>query len=282
MNWKTENLYESAGQTGRMDITRVREDLNTSVFGKKIVYYEVTDSTNVQAKELANAGTPHGTVIIAEKQLAGKGRLDRKWVSPRAANIMFSVVLKPDLGASEVFFLTMLLALSVKDVLKEMFTISALIKWPNDIYVSEKKIGGILAEFSVCKNKVEHVIIGLGLNVNWHPEEGTTVMYPCTSLMRETGFSVERSLLLIEILLRFERNYHTGMVEKGAWIGFQKQWNECSYVLGKYVVIRNGQEQIAGKAISIDRKGALVIIDNLGKENRVILGDVSVESIQNQ
>jgi len=280
LNWNIKDLHESHIKTDGMDISWIHEDLKNSVFGKRIVYYEVIDSTNVQGKELASAGATHGTIVITEEQLAGKGRLDRKWISPRARNLMFSIVLRPDLEVDEVFFLTMLLALSVRDALKEMLDVEAFIKWPNDIYVSGKKIGGILAEFSVCEKKVEYVIIGLGLNVNWHPEEEATVLYPCTSLMKETGFPVERSSLLVEILSRFEEKYHRGMAKKGAWAEFQKQWNECSYVLGKHIVIKNGRERIAGKAVSIDRKGALIIRDSLGKQRRVIGGDVSVESIQ--
>jgi BirA family transcriptional regulator, biotin operon repressor / biotin---[acetyl-CoA-carboxylase] ligase len=273
-------MNNSDHKTEGMDISRIREELKNSVFGNRIVYHEVTDSTNTRAKELAGAGVPHGTVIVTEEQLAGKGRLDRKWVSPRARNLMFSMVLRPDVKVDQVFFLTMLLALSVRDALKDVLDVVALIKWPNDIYVSGKKTGGILAEFSVCENQVEHVIIGLGLNVNWYPKKEPTVLYPCTSLMRETGFPVERSSLLVEILLRFEKNYQAGILEKGTWNVFQKQWNACSYVLGKHVVVRNGMENIAGKAVEIDGAGALIIRDNLGKESRILWGDVSVETIQ--
>ena len=267
-------------KTERMNILRIREDLKNSFFKDRIVYHEVTDSTNIRGKELAASGAPHGTVIITDEQLAGKGRMDRKWVSPRGSNLMFSVLLRPDLRVDQVFFLTMLLALSVRDSLKALFDIVALIKWPNDIYISGKKTGGILAEFSVSENQVEHVIVGLGLNVNWHPEERSEVLYPCTSLMGETGCSVERSALLVEILLRFEKNYQAGMVEKGAWSMFQEQWNACSYVLGKNVVVKNGTKRIKGKAVEIDETGALIVKDGSGKESRILWGDVSVEAIQ--
>ena len=263
-----------------MNISRIREDLKNSVFGNGIVYHEVTDSTNIRAKELAQTGAPHGTVVITEEQLSGKGRLERKWISPRATNLMVSILLRPDLRVDQVFFLTMLLALAVKDSLKEMFEVVALIKWPNDIYISGKKTGGILAEFSVAEKQVEHVIMGLGLNVNWHPKEESEVLYPCTSLMRETGFPVERSSLLTEILLKFEKYYLAAIFERDAWAIFQKEWNTCSYVLGKEVVVRNGMKRITGKAIEIDGAGALIIEDSLGKKSRVLWGDVSVEAIQ--
>ncbi len=264
----------------RINILRIRDDLKNSVFRDRIVYHEVTDSTNIRGKELATAGAPHGTVIITEEQLAGKGRMDRKWVSPRGSNLMFSVLLRPDLKADQVFFLTMLLALSVRDSLKALFGIVAMIKWPNDIYISGKKSGGILAEFSVSENRVEHVIVGLGLNVNWHPEEASEVLYPCTSLMRETGSPVERSSLLVEILLRFEKNYQIGILEKGAWAVFQEQWNACSYVIGKNVVVKNGTKRISGKAVEIDETGALIVKNGSGEESRILWGDVSVEEIQ--
>ena len=264
----------------RINIFRIRKDLRDSVFGNGIVYHEVMDSTNSLAKELAGAGAPHGTVVITEEQLAGRGRLDRRWISPRGRNLMFSILLRPDLRVDQVFFLTMLLALSVRDSLKEMFGVVALIKWPNDIYISGKKTGGILSEFSVSENKVEHVIIGLGLNVNWHPEEEFEVLYPCTSVMRETGFRVERSLLLTKILLQFEKHYAAGLFEKGGLAVFQKEWNACSYVLGKEVAVNNGMKKIAGKAIEIDDAGALIIEDKLGEKSRILWGDVSVEAMQ--
>ena len=273
-------MDDSQKETKMLNILRVREDLKNSVFGTEIVYHEVTDSTNIRAKELAGLGAPHGTIVITEEQLGGKGRLGRKWISPRARNLMFSVLLRPDLRVEQVFLLTMLLGLSVRDSLKEMFDMVALIKWPNDIYVSGKKAGGILAEFSVTENRIEHVIIGLGLNVNWHPEEESNVLYPCTSLIRETGFPVERSSLLVEILMRFERHYQTAMLGEGAWTGFQKEWNACSYVLGKQVAVNDGTERISGKAVEIDGTGALIVKDNLGKESRILWGDVSVETIQ--
>lgn len=269
----------SESHIDRLDISRIREDLKHSVFGDRIVYHEVTDSSNLRAKELAGAGAPHGTVVIAEEQLAGKGRLDRKWVSPKGRNLMFSVVLRPELRVDQVFFLTMLVALSVKNVLKETMDIVAQVKWPNDIYISGKKIGGMLAEFSVCENRVEHVIIGLGLNVNWHPKDDPAILYSCTSLQGETGSTVERSFLLVKVLLQFEKYYEESIVEKGAWTRFQEEWNDCSYVLGKHVVINSGMESIAGKAIEIDRSGALIVRDSLGKESRVLWGDVSMKSI---
>jgi len=270
----------SESKIDRLDISRIREDLKCSVFGDRIVYHEVTDSSNLRAKELAGAGAPHGTVVIAEEQLAGKGRLDRKWVSPKGRNLMLSVVLRPELRVDQVFFLTMLVALSVRNVLKETMDIVAQVKWPNDIYISGKKVGGMLAEFSVCENRVEHVIIGLGLNVNWHPKDNPAILYSCTSLQGETGFAVERSSLLVKVLLQFEKYYEESIVEKGAWTRFQEEWNECSYVLGKQVVVNSGMESIAGKAIEIDRSGALIVRDSLGKESRILWGDVSVKSIR--
>ena len=270
----------SESKIDRLDISRIREDLKCSVFGDRIVYHEVTDSSNLRAKELAGAGAPHGTVVIAEEQLAGKGRLDRKWVSPKGRNLMFSVLLRPELRVDPVFFLTMLLALSARNVLKETMDIVAQVKWPNDIYISGKKVGGMLAEFSVCENRVEHVIIGLGLNVNWHPKDNPAILYSCTSLQGETGFAVERSSLLVKVLLQFEKYYEESIVEKGAWTRFQEEWNECSYVLGKQVVVNSGMESIAGKAIEIDRSGALIVRDSLGKESRILWGDVSVKSIR--
>ncbi len=263
-----------------MDISRVRKELENSVFGSKIVYYEVTDSTNIRAKELASEGAPHGTVIIADEQQAGKGRLNRKWVSPRGDNLMFSVVLRPNGEPDQVFFLTMLLALSVRKVLKNLLNLTALMKWPNDIYVSGKKAGGILTEFSVCRNQVDYVIIGMGLNVNWHPGRDSAILYPCTSLMQETGVRVERSLILIDALLQFEKYYQEGILGYGSAKTFKEEWNACSYVLGKKVVVSNGLEKVVGKAMEIEASGALIIKNELGHEERILWGDVSVESIE--
>ena len=256
----------------RLDLLQTR--LGKSLFAKNIIFHETLKSTNSLAKELADQAAAEGTIVLAEEQTAGRGRMGRHWFSPRYANLLVSLLLRPPMQPEAVFVLTLVLALAVIDGVEAVSGLSAAIKWPNDLYANERKLGGILTEFSVKSQRVEYVVLGLGLNVNWSPDDKASVLYSATSIRAETGVKISRTDLLVEILKRFEAYY--GKVAAGMVDEFYERWNQRSMILGNQVEIQTPEGLIQGKATRIDTSGALIIHDVHGQEQRVLCGDVSV------
>ena len=168
----------------------------------------------------------------------------------------------------------MVLAIAAIDGMEKVCRLKSSIKWPNDLYRGRKKLGGILTEFSARGNRVEYVVLGLGLNVNWNPGDGEGMLYPATSVFSETGHRVSRTDLLVEILKSFDAYY--GEVLAGNREQLYRRWNDLSLVLGKLVNIHTAKGRITGRAVRIDRSGALILVDERGLEQKVVCGDVSL------
>jgi BirA family biotin operon repressor/biotin-[acetyl-CoA-carboxylase] ligase len=256
----------------RLDLLKTR--LGQSLFAANIIYHETLKSTNSLAKDLAGKAAPEGTVVLAEEQTAGRGRMGRRWLSPGYANLLVSLLLRPSIQAEEVFVLTLVLALATIDGVEAVAGLSPVIKWPNDLYIEEKKLGGILTEFSVQYQSVEYVVLGLGVNVNWNPEDKMSVRYLATSILAETGTKISRTDLLVEVLKRFEVYY--SKILSGELDEFYERWNQRSMILGNPVEIQTPEGLIHGTAARIDDRGALIILDEHGQEQRVLCGDVSL------
>ncbi len=252
----------------------LRKRLGRSIFSSHIHYHPSIDSTNAVAKELAGQGAPEGTLVTTEEQTAGQGRRGRSWVSPAGANLLFTVLLRPPIEADRVFVLTMVLTLAALEAVKRITGIKAMIKWPNDLYVGTKKLAGILTEFATRGKQVDWVVLGMGINVGWHPDVPEGGGAPATSLLEETGQRVSRNELLIEILKVFEGLY--GQVVAGNMKALYEEWNQNCLVLGKAVVVESDRERIEGKALCIDDFGALIIEDAKGVQRRILTGDVSL------
>ena len=254
--------------------------LKQSMFSGKLMFYDRVESTNDLAKAMALEGAENGTVIIAEEQTSGRGRMGRKWLSPPSSNLLFSLLLRPDLYTEKVFTLTMLLALSTVEAVETQTGVNAMIKWPNDIYVQDRKLAGILTEFSVTGNRLNHVVLGIGINVNWNPEEAidSHMLYPATSLMREAGHTVSREFLLINILSAYETHYMD--VSRNGPARVQELWNKRSMLTGRNVSVEiSNNEVINGTAIGIDEKGALLVSDIKGQTHTILNGDVHIKNV---
>jgi BirA family biotin operon repressor/biotin-[acetyl-CoA-carboxylase] ligase len=275
VSWK--NTGQSPPRNNSFRPSILRKKLGQSVFARAIVFHEILDSTNRLAKELGTKGAPEGTLVLCEEQTAGRGRMGRRWLSPRHANLLFSVLLRPKIPPDKVFLLTMILALAAIDAIGELYALKAMIKWPNDLYVGRKKLGGILTEFSTWNKTVEYVVLGLGLNANWRPADEEGMLYAATSILVETGGEVSREDLLVGILEKLEPYYRK--MSSGRLEGFYKRWNEESMLVNKRVEIRSTGERICGKALRIDPHGALIILDDQGQERKIVYGDVSVREI---
>jgi BirA family transcriptional regulator, biotin operon repressor / biotin---[acetyl-CoA-carboxylase] ligase len=258
----------------RLNSQKIKEYLGKSLFSDKIIIHSSLPSTNNSAKELYTKGAAHGTVIMAEEQTAGRGRMERKWFSLPCKNILISLLLKPDMKPENVYTLTLALAVSGIEAIKNICNLSAMIKWPNDIYLNNKKLAGILTEFSIRGERPAYVILGMGMNVNWCPDEESGLLFKSTSLINETGVPVSRNRLLAEILKRFECLYNDIVNERME--EFIIRCNSLSLLTGKMVSVDTGEGLISGKAIGIDHDGGLFVEEQNGSIKKILNGDVSI------
>lgn len=252
----------------------LRQALAGSLFGINVLYYDFLESTNNLARSLALQGAPEGTILVADEQTAGRGRMGRTWLSQPGANLLFSLLLRPQVEPEQVFGLTMVLAVSTAESLHKRTGVTARIKWPNDVYAGRRKLAGILTEIDLKGSIVDHVVLGMGLNVHWRPQEAGDIKGPATSLLLETGRSYRRKDVLVWVLEEFESSYRRFLY--GDTEVFYSRWNELSLILGRNVVIESGEETIYGKALCIDRIGALILEEGNGKRRRITNGDVSL------
>lgn len=248
--------------------------LRTRVIGKKMIYYEEIPSSNNAAKQLALNGAEDGTVVVAEAQGAGKGRLSRGWYSPARKGIWFSVVLRPPFLPQDAPKCTLMAAVAVVRAMKDMgFPVG--IKWPNDILDNKgRKLVGILTELSAEMERINFVVIGTGINVNLWPEDfPEDIQEIATSLAMLRGGKVDRAELFARVLEALDELYLN--VEEKGFEAILDEWRRYSVTLGQEVNVIGIKETFTGKAADIDDDGALLIDTSEGRR-RVLAGDVSI------
>lgn len=248
----------------------------TEWVGQEIFYFPVVDSTNTKAKQLAEEGYPSGTLVVAEQQDAGKGRRGRSWESPRGTGIFMTVMLKPDINPGNASMLTLVAALAVSAGITKCTGRPAGIKWPNDIVMNGKKVCGILTEMSAQFDYVNHIVIGIGVNVHndTFPEE---ISHMATSLYLETKEHLNRAALIEEIWEQFER-YYAVFLETEDLSGLVKEYNAHLVNLHQSVKVLDPKEPYEGKALGITSRGEL-IVDTWESRKLVSAGEVSVRGI---
>lgn len=244
---------------------------------KKIIYYEELDSTNIKAAELAKAGAEHGTVVVADRQTAGKGRRGRTWESPAGENIYMSVLLRPEFEPAKAPMLTLVMAYSVTEVLKKQGFPDIQIKWPNDIILSGKKVCGILTEMQLKGTAIDHVIVGTGINVNTKefPKE---LDEKATSLYLESSTSFERNDIIEQIVVHFEHVYQQ-FTEIQDLSFLQKEYNSMLVNVGKEVRILEPENTYMALSRGINDKGELLVTTSDGEEKKIYAGEVSVRGV---
>jgi BirA family transcriptional regulator, biotin operon repressor / biotin---[acetyl-CoA-carboxylase] ligase len=250
----------------------IRQEIDTRLFGQKIFHFLRTDSTNIQARSLAADGALEGTLLVAEYQEKGKGRLDRQWQSPSGENLLFSLILRPDWPPQQAFYGTVLASVSLCRTIKEVAGIEAGIKWPNDLYTGEKKLAGILTEFATDPDRIEYMIIGIGINCNWAPPKPPPEGQPATSLLKETGHKISRLRLLTRFLKNAETLYEKANIEGVGLL--REEWNRYSLVNNRRVTIFNNQKAWTGIGQGIDDLGALILRLDNGRQEKFLSGDV--------
>jgi BirA family transcriptional regulator, biotin operon repressor / biotin---[acetyl-CoA-carboxylase] ligase len=248
----------------------------TKVIGRDIQVFEQTTSTNDVVEKLARDGVNEGAVVYAESQTKGRGRLGRVWMSPTRKGLWFSVLLRPELHPQETTQLTVISATALRRAFKNVTGLTAEIKWPNDLLFNGKKAAGILTEMSAELDRVRHVILGIGVDVNQDASEfSPDLRKTATSLKIESGALVSRAELAVEILRQLDVDY--ARVRAGKFPEVADEWEEACVTIGKNVTVHVGERHFRGHAESLDDDGALLIRSEHGHLERVIGGDVMLE-----
>ncbi|NLY91587.1 MAG: biotin--[acetyl-CoA-carboxylase] ligase [Firmicutes bacterium] len=263
--------YHLVGRPDKLYPWEVRKDLATQRIGKTIEYYDELPSTNRRAKEIVGT-VPEGTVVLAETQLNGRGRLGRSWFSPPGTGIWLSLILHPSFSPVELPKLNLLAAAALSRAVHTTLGFRPLVKWPNDLYYQDRKLSGILTEAGGELGRLEYVILGVGINVNQKNSDfPAELRTKAGSLRMMSGRLVDRRQLFCGFLQIFEEEYFYALAQ-----GFERSLAYCreyTATLGRPVEVDNGQRVYRGKAVAIAEDGAL-IIEAGGERSRVVAGDV--------
>ena len=264
--------------TERPDIlteTEIRSGLETRVFGQKVAFFPLLDSTNEEAKRLAAAGAPEGTVVVSEQQQQGKGRIGRQWASPPKIGLWFTLILRPAVLPVHAAQLTFVSAVAVCLALKEATGLPLTLKWPNDLLWDGKKVGGILTELSAEIEKINFIIVGIGINVNQKEEDWPSELRNmAVSLQIAAGRTFHRAAILQVILAKYEELYHNYL--QNGFAPILQAWRELNSTLGQEVVVKSPEGSFVGRAEDVNADGCLLVRKASGELETVIVGDVSI------
>ncbi len=244
--------------------------------GREILFYPRIRSTNLQAREHGEAGAPEGTVVLADSQSGGRGRLGRAWESPAGVNLYFSVLLRPALPPAAAAQVPLLAGVAAARSISAAARLDARIKWPNDIFVNGKKAAGILAELEMTGKGIGFIVLGIGVNVNWRKEDFPPALSgTATSLREETGRELVRSVVAGEIFEELEKEYAV-FLREGFSSRLRDAWNALSWVSGKRVTAVALDRTWEGCALGLDRDGALLLEDDQGQVHRLLGGEITL------
>jgi len=246
----------------------------TKVIGQKIHHFTEVSSTNDVAKELATLGAKEGTIVVAEVQTRGRGRLGRSWLSPKGG-VWLSVILRPKLRAKEVFKITFLTTIAVAKTIRKMFKLDTEIEWPNDVLINGKKVCGILTETSIRGETVDFVIVGVGINanidMNFFPKR---LRKSVTTLAAEVNREVDREKFLHKFLEEFGVYYK--MFKQNRFDSILEEWKHLNRLFGASVEVVSFNEKIIGQVVNVDQNGALIVKLADGSMRKVFSGDVTL------
>ena len=252
----TNKGYRLTGMPDEYTPEAVCSGLQTKILGRHVSCLDTVDSTNEEAKRRAQAGAPSGSIFVAETQTGGKGRLGRSWTSPPKTGLWFSILLREGLFPSQVTTITLLAGLAVCTAIRELTGLDARIKWPNDVVIGTKKVCGILTEMAAEIDRIDYIVVGVGVNVNIpsFPEE---IAVKATSLQIESGSSLRRVPLLQEILNQFESillDYQSSGIEP-----LREQYKALCISLERNVIFTRSNVVHTGTAVDISAEGELIV-----------------------
>lgn len=248
----------------------IRAGLRTGWLGQTLECVEEVDSTNTQVAAKGRAGAPSGLVMVADRQTAGRGRLQRAWHSPESVNLYFSVLLRPPWQPQKPPPVSLAVGVAIAETIRPRLSHPPALKWPNDLLVQDRKMAGILVEVAATRNRIDHVVLGIGLNVNQEsfppPLDQSAI-----SLRQATGRPTHRGELLAELLNALEplletlnQDSHDSMIES---------WNRYFAWQGQAIRVQTGSGEIRGIALGVNAVGALRIRDERGQEHQLLSGD---------
>ena len=267
--------YRLIDNTEKLLPWEITRDLKTQLIGKRVYYFEEIDSTQNFAQNIAADKKENGTIIIAEKQTSGRGRLDRKWTSPKGG-IWFSLIIHPKFDVSSSTLIPILSAVALSKSIKSVLDIETEVKWPNDITMNGKKVAGVLVDASFQTNSIDYLILGIGINFDIDTKKlekrltKTPNFYGIDSL-REKENKTPPKKLLKEFLLQFEKNLF--QLDKGEKSKIIKEWTKRAAGIGKKITINTSNGKISGISQGIDNDGALKI-KTRNEIKKIYVGDV--------
>jgi len=248
----------------------IARGLNTRVLGRRVLYYARVGSTNDVARQLADAGEAEGTLVIADEQSAGRGRLGRAWVAPARSSLLMSLILRPAIPPAHAPRVTMAIALGVCEAIRTTTNLPVHIKWPNDLQIRGKKFAGILLESSMAEERLEYVIVGIGVNVNLDAARVEGIPPEATSLAMEFGRALPRVPLMQAILRSSDVQY----ARLRAGDDVRAAYKNHLVTLGQFVRVHTEQGVLEGRAVDVDDWGALVLQRADGSLVQISVGDV--------
>lgn len=248
--------------------------LTTKTFGRQYEYTLQVESTNSKARTLAMEGAPQGTVVVAEEQVAGKGRVNRGWYSPYGKGLWFSLILRPSFLPVEAPKCTLMAAVALVKAFRQLGLKTAGIKWPNDILVGTHKLVGILTEMSGTMEEIAYIVMGIGINISTTEDELPDELKGIATSLAIEGLKVDRREAFAVILQCLENQYNK--VLKEGFHSTLEEWKMYSVTLNQEVEVRAPGNTYEGKAIDLDQDGNLLVQRPNGQVERIVAGDVSI------
>ncbi|WP_282034159.1 biotin--[acetyl-CoA-carboxylase] ligase [Metabacillus indicus] len=269
--------YRITRKPDKISGNEIQLGLKTEFMGRHIHFEEVVASTQKIAHTLAGDGALEGTLVVADQQTEGRGRLARAWYSPKQTGVWMSMILKPEIPINKTPQLTLLTAVALIQAIEEVTGLTPEIKWPNDILINGRKAVGILTELQAEADRVHSVIIGVGINVNHTKEQfPEELQHIATSLVEETGQQIDRAKLIQSVMIHFEKLYKSYLAH-----GFKPVkllWESYAISLNKKLIARTLQGTLRGRAAGIDDEGVLLLETDEGKLEKIYSADIEIQS----
>ncbi|MGO9013932.1 MAG: biotin--[acetyl-CoA-carboxylase] ligase [Dissulfurispiraceae bacterium] len=264
-------------RSAELSVKEIRDGLSNQnvTIGSEIVFFPLTGSTNTEAVGLAAKGQREGTVIIADSQTEGRGRRGRTWVSPAGKNLYLSIIVRPGIPPKDASILTLMSAVACTSAIQSLSSVPVSIKWPNDLMVADKKIGGILTEMKADADSIDYAVIGIGINLNLDSSDmPDNIRETATSVMLQTGHPQSRTLYALEIIKSLDY-WYTTLLQSGKGPVIDK-WKSLSSTIGRTVTATTGEMKLTGLAEGIDNEGLLILRLQDSSVVKINAGDVTI------
>ncbi len=275
----TNKGYKLLSSPDLLSEAKINISLQSSINNYNINVFDTLESTQIKAHEYARKGAKHNTVILAERQLKGRGRLGRVWYSDNNSGVWMSIILRPKFPLAQAAQITLAISLSLIKVFVNNFSLPVMIKWPNDIYIGQKKLAGILTELKGESDHIEYIILGIGINVNTKLEEfSEEIRGKATSMFLELNRFIDRNFLIAQILTEINQDFM--LYETNYFSPFITEWEKYSMLKGKNIIVKNVTDKVKGKVIGINNAGNLLILDNEQNIIPIFAGEILLENYE--